>query len=58
MADAMYAPVCTRFETYAVALPPALQAYCEHILAWQPMQEWIAAATSEAEEIAELEVEF
>ena len=58
MADAMYAPVCTRFETYAVALPPALQAYCEHILAWQPMQEWIAAATSESEEIAELEIEF
>ena len=27
VADAMYAPVCTRFRTYAVELDPALSAY-------------------------------
>ena len=29
MADAMYAPVCTRFPTYDVKLDPASQAYCK-----------------------------
>ena len=32
VADAMYAPVCTRFRTYAVELDPALAAYCERDL--------------------------
>ncbi len=32
MADAMYAPVCSRFRTYAVPLEPELQAYCNLIL--------------------------
>lgn len=31
LADAMYAPVCTRFRSYAVGLPPRLQTYCETI---------------------------
>lgn len=58
IADAMYAPVCTRFRTYAVELPPALQAYCDHIFDWAPMQEWYQAALAEPDEILELEVEF
>lgn len=58
MADAMYAPVCTRFRTYAVELPTALQAYCDHIFDWAPMQEWYQAALAEPDEILELEVEF
>lgn len=58
MADAMYAPVCTRFHTYSVALPPALAAYCAHILDWPLMREWTEGATAEPEEIEELEVEF
>jgi glutathione S-transferase len=57
-ADAMYAPVCTRFRTYAVALDPALQAYCEAIFDWPLMQEWTAGALAEPDEIIELEVEF
>jgi glutathione S-transferase len=57
-ADAMYAPVCTRFRTYAVALEPALQAYCEAIFDWPLMQEWTAGALAEPDEIIELEVEF
>ena len=58
VADAMYAPVCARFRTYAVALDPQLDAYVETIFGWAPMAEWRAEALAEPEEIAELEVEF
>lgn len=58
MADAMYAPVCTRFRTYAVQLDPQLQAYSDLILQWPLMLEWTDAALAEPEEIVELEVEF
>jgi glutathione S-transferase len=58
MADAMYAPVCTRFVTYGVALDPASAEYCRRIMEWAPMGEWIAAAKQEPEDIEELEVEF
>jgi glutathione S-transferase len=58
MADAMYAPVVTRFATYDVKLEPRLEAYADQIMAMPEMQEWIAAARSEPEEIEELEVEY
>lgn len=58
IADAMYAPVCTRFRTYAVALDPALQAYCDRIFDWPLMKEWTAGALAEPDEIIELDVEF
>lgn len=58
IADAMYAPVCTRFRTYAVQLEPQLQAYCDRILEWPLMQEWTEGAIAEPDEIVELEVEF
>lgn len=58
MADAMYAPVCARFRTYAVELEPELEAYCQRIFDWPLMQEWTEAALAEPEEIIELEVEF
>jgi glutathione S-transferase len=58
VADAMYAPVCTRFRTYAVDLDAALAGYCETIFAWEPMREWTAGALAEPDEIVELEVEF
>lgn len=58
LADAMYAPVATRFVTYDVALPPAAAAYRDTIMAMPDMQAWIAAAQSEPEDIEELEVEF
>lgn len=59
MADAMYAPVVTRFSTYDVKLShrECIQ-YCQRILALPQMQEWIAAARLEPEDIDELEVEF
>jgi glutathione S-transferase len=58
MADAMYAPVCTRFRTYAVELDSALAGYCESIFDWEPMREWTEGALAEPDEIVELEVEF
>jgi glutathione S-transferase len=58
MADAMYAPVVTRFATYDVKLEPRLQAYAEMILAMPEMIEWLEAAKAEPEEIEELEVEY
>jgi glutathione S-transferase len=57
-ADAMYAPVATRFTTYGVALDPVCQSYRERIMAMPELQEWIAAAKLEPVEIDELEVEF
>jgi glutathione S-transferase len=58
IADAMYAPVCTRFRTYAVALEGELAKYSERILDWPLMQEWTTAALAEPDELIELEVEF
>ena len=58
MADAMFAPVATRFRTYDVKLDPVSSAYCDTIFDWPAMQEWIAAAQLEPDEIEELEVEF
>ncbi|MEN3031242.1 glutathione S-transferase family protein [Chromobacterium amazonense] len=45
--DAFFAPICTRFQTYNVALPPASQAYVRHILSLPAMQEWYRAAKLE-----------
>jgi len=58
MADAMYAPVATRFATYHVPLDEASRTYCETILAMPEMVEWTEAALAEEEEIDELDVEF
>jgi glutathione S-transferase len=58
IADAMYAPVCTRFRTYCVKLPAAADDYCERIMNLPTMQEWIEAAMAEPEEMPELDAEF
>lgn len=58
VADAMYAPVCSRFRTYAVELPAPLASYRDLILEWPLMKEWAEGAMAEADEIIELEVEF
>ena len=58
MADAMYAPVCSRFQTYSVSLDGNLAAYRDRLLEWPLMQEWTAEAIAEPEEMFELEVEF
>lgn len=52
IADAFYAPVVTRFRTYAVALDTVLDRYAESVLALPAMQAWSAAAAAEPEAIA------
>ncbi|AXV81549.1 glutathione S-transferase family protein [Ralstonia solanacearum] len=58
MADAMYAPVVTRFLTYDVKLAPDIAAYCATVLKHPFVMEWMEAARAETEEIDELDVEF
>jgi glutathione S-transferase len=58
VADAMYAPVCTRFATYDIALEAPCADYCDRVLALPDMVAWMEAASREAEDVSELEVEF
>ena len=58
VADAMYAPVVTRFRSYDVTLSGACKAYADHIMAWKDMQDWYAGIEDEPEQIEELDVEF
>jgi glutathione S-transferase len=58
IADAMYAPVVTRFRTYDIKLDPVCERYARTVMAWPDMQEWWAAAQHEPEQIEELDVEF
>jgi len=58
LADAMYAPVCSRFLTYCVKLDPQCAAYCRTIMAMPYMDEWVEAARNEPDELEELDVEF
>lgn len=58
MADAMYAPVVTRFLTYDVPLERQCVDYCKQIMSLPAMKEWIAEAKKEPEEIDELDAEF
>jgi glutathione S-transferase len=57
VADAMYAPVALRFQTYAVDLSPAARAYADALRALPAMQEWTAAARAETEVIEAFEPE-
>ncbi|HEU4442039.1 MAG TPA: glutathione S-transferase family protein [Burkholderiales bacterium] len=52
IADAFYAPVVTRFQTYAVKLPRVAQEYCEAVLALAAVREWSDAARRETEFVA------
>ncbi|MBL0920428.1 MAG: glutathione S-transferase family protein [Hydrogenophaga sp.] len=58
IADAMFAPVVTRFITYEVALDPMCVAYCDTVMGLPAMKEWVAAAEAEPDEIDELDAEF
>jgi glutathione S-transferase len=55
IADAMFAPVATRFKTYAVALSGAAQGYADRLLMLPAMREWYAAALAETEVLARYE---
>jgi glutathione S-transferase len=58
VADAMYAPVCTRVRTYDVKLGAIASDYVDTILAMPEMVEWTADAHLEPDDVEELEMEF
>jgi glutathione S-transferase len=47
IADCMFAPVATRFRTYGVGVDEVSQRWCDAIVSWPAMREWIAAAERE-----------
>ena len=55
-ADAMYAPVVLRFQTYEVELPRAAKAYYDAMLELPAMKEWIEAAGREPESIPQFDM--
>jgi glutathione S-transferase len=58
MADAIYAPVATRFQTYDVKLDAACAEYASRLLAMPEMAEWRTAALEEKDDLEELDAEF
>lgn len=52
IADAMYAPVVSRFITYGVPLDPVCQTYTQALWALPAMQDWLMVAADEVESIA------
>ena len=49
IADCMYAPVVSRFETYGVEVPAPVRAYMDRMLALPAMREWRAVCEKEIE---------
>jgi glutathione S-transferase len=47
IADAMFAPMCTRLRTYKVTTPDFARAYCEAVFADAAFQEWERAGAAE-----------
>jgi glutathione S-transferase len=58
MADAMFAPVCTRFHSYDVEMDSVCRDYVTVIRNWPPLVEWTAAARAEPDHYKELDAEF
>jgi glutathione S-transferase len=57
-ADAMYAPVVSRFHTYAVDVGPVSRAYMAAVMALPAWAEWSAAAAQEPWVLASDEVDW
>ena len=51
IADAMFAPVVSRFATYGVSLDPVSRDYADAVSALPAVEEWVAAARAEPERI-------
>jgi glutathione S-transferase len=47
IADAYFAPVCMRFKTYALPLPPVIAGYVDRVTALPGVAAWIAQARAE-----------
>lgn len=56
VADAMFAPIASRFQTYQITLPRLSQQYVAHTLEDAPMQDWYSQARLETAVIAQSEV--
>jgi glutathione S-transferase len=52
IADAMYAPVALRFNSYRLTLPPLARAYLQTVLSDPDVAEWMSAASAETEVVA------
>lgn len=46
-ADMMFAPVCTRIDTYGLAVSPTIAAYVRRVLGHPWMEAWVAEAKAE-----------
>ncbi len=55
IADAMYAPVVTRFESYGLPVGPIERKYMDDMLSFPPLKEWMDAARAEKEIIQKYE---
>jgi glutathione S-transferase len=55
IADAMYAPVASRFRTYAIPLERDAAAYVDALFGLPSMQEWLEAAKAETHRMARYE---
>ena len=47
VADAYFAPVCMRIQTYALPVPPMVQAYIDRVFALPGVKAWIDDARAE-----------
>jgi len=56
VADAMYAPVVTRFQTYGIVAPPKTRSYFEKVLDDSSMKQWFEEALHETEIIETAEI--
>ena len=58
LADAMFAPVCSRFVTYDITLDETCATYVNTIFAMPAMKDWMTAAAAEPDDLEELNAEF
>jgi len=56
IADAMYAPIVLRFQSYGIEVGDIEREYMDTILSIQPLKEWISEGVLETEIIEECEV--
>ena len=47
IADAMYAPVVSRFRSYSIPVSGAAKGYCETVWVWPAVQKWVEDAKAE-----------
>jgi glutathione S-transferase len=53
--DAMFAPVVFRLRRYGISVPPTLQSYVDQVVAYGPVQQWLAKAAEEEVGVQERE---